>query len=390
MDTSTDCVDRDTVSRRVIIWSTVALAVVVALTIVGHDLDDVDARQVALDVGVGVLACAAVPLSLRRPLPVALLMVALACLSPAATPPATFVVLLVAQWRPLRTALGVALLSVIAHAVQGMVRLPGGLSLGWWLVLDVVAHAALVGIGAMLRARQSLIISLLQRAERAEEEQGLRVAEARAAERTRMAREMHDVLGHRLSLIATYAGALEFRPDSTPDQVSRAAGVIRVAVGDAMNELRDVVRVLREDPDDEGGRSPQPSAADLAGLLEESRSAGVGVQVDGSLETLEGLPAATGRAAYRLVQEGLTNARKHAPGQPVTLVVGGAGGSAAVIEMRNASRSTSPSLATAATPAGEGLGLLGMTERVRLAGGRLDHGVRDGEFVLRATLPWPR
>jgi signal transduction histidine kinase len=104
------------------------------------------------------------------------------------------------------------------------------------------------------------------------------------------------------------------------------------------------------------------------------------VAVRGALAELSGLPPMSARAAYRLVQEGLTNARKHAPGQPVTLTVSANGGDAALIEIRN--RTTGPSRSL-----DSGAGIVGMTERVRLAGGRLDHGLRNGEFYLRAALP---
>ena len=98
----------------------------------------------------------------------------------------------------------------------------------------------------MLQARASLIASLVLRAQRTEEEQGRRIAEARAAERARIAREMHDVLALiRLSLVATYAGALEYRPDATPEQRAKAAGVVRVGIQEALDELRDVITALR-------------------------------------------------------------------------------------------------------------------------------------------------
>jgi signal transduction histidine kinase len=186
--------------------------------------------------------------------------------------------------------LGVAVLGVIAHAAQGLLRPAGGLSYGWWLILDVVTHAALVAIGAWMQARARLIASLVHRAQRAEEEQGRRIAEARAAERARIAREMHDVLAHRLSLVATYAGALEYRPDATPEKRAEAAGVIRSGIQEALDELRDVVTALRKDSDEHDNRLPQPTAADLPRLIEESRSAGTAVAVQGSLEELSGLP----------------------------------------------------------------------------------------------------
>src|SRR5262249_31767923 len=158
----------------------------------------------------------------------------LAALSPAATPAATAGTMMTAQRRDFRTAVCVGLVGFAAHAVQGAWRPINGLSYLWWLVLVVVAHAALVGWGALSQARAGLIASLCERAERAEAEQGRRVAEARALERIRIAGEMHDVLAHRLSLLATYAGALEYRPDSPPEQLSRAAGVIRTGVHEAL------------------------------------------------------------------------------------------------------------------------------------------------------------
>ena len=189
------------------------------------------------------------------------------------------------------------------------------------------------------------------------------------------------MLAHRLSLVATYAGALEYRPDATPEKRAEAAGVIRSGIQEALDELRDVVTALREDSDEHDNRLPQPTAADLPRLIEESRSAGTAVAVQGSLEELSGLPPMGGRTAYRLIQEGLTNARRHAPGQPVTLVVS-TNGDAALIEIRNPGGLDSTSVLSSS-----GAGILGMTERVRLAGGRLDHGMRNGEFYLRAALP---
>lgn len=368
--------------RRLIVGTTVAITALVLITIVSEYVEGQTGwTQLIIDVLVGGLGCALTPTLLRRPLPTALIIVALACVSPAATPPATLAVLVVAQRRPLGDAVGVAVLGIIAHAVQGLLRPPGGLSFGWWLILDTVVHAALVAIGAWMQARTSLIASLVLRAKQAEEEQGRRIAEARAAERARIAREMHDVLAHRLSLVATYAGALEYRPDATPEKRAEAARVVRSGIQEALDELREVVTVLRDDSDDHDSRSPQPTAADLPRLIEESRSAGTEVAVHGSLVALSGLPPLSDRTAYRLIQEGLTNARRHAPGQPVTLTVSATRDDNAVIEIRN------PAVESPGVLPSSGAGIIGMTERVRLAGGSLDHGLRNGEFYLRAALP---
>ena len=131
---------------------------------------------------------------------------------------------------------------------------------------------------------------------------------------------MHDVLAHRMSLLSLHAGALEFNPDASADEVADAAGVIRESARAALDELRGVIGVLRE----EGGESltapPQPTLADLPALVEESRAAGMRLTARIELGD-EALPAAVGRTAYRIAQEGLTNARKHAPGAAVTLTV---------------------------------------------------------------------
>jgi signal transduction histidine kinase len=255
--------------------------------------------------------------------------------------------------------------------------------------LVVVAYAALVGWGALTQARQALIQSLRERAERAEAEQDRRVAEARAQERARIAREMHDVLAHRLSLLATYSGAMEYRPDASPEQLSRAAGVIRSGAHQALDDLRQVITLLREDEPDDGHllERPQPGLGDLARLVEESRAAGTPVEVDDEISDPEALPAALGRTVYRVVQEGLTNARKHATGQPVAVVLEGKPGGQLSIDITNGLPRDGSGLP--ASP-GAGTGLIGLSERVGLAGGHLDHETTaKGQFRLRARLPWP-
>jgi signal transduction histidine kinase len=290
----------------------------------------------------------------------------------------------VAQRRDFRTAVAVGAAGIAAHAIRGLWQPISGLPYLWWLVLVVVTHAALVGWGALSQARAALIASLRDRADRAEAEQGRRVAEARALERTRIAREMHDVLAHRLSLVATYAGALEYRPDTPPEQLSRAAGVIRTGVHQALNELRDVLTVLRDDGPDDFGEAPQPALADLARLVEEARESGTAVELSDRTVAPDTLPPTVSRTAFRIVQEGLTNARKHAPGAAVQVTLDGAPGGRLTIELRN----RVPATPGAGIP-GTGTGLIGLTERARLAGGQLDHRATARDFVLRAWLPFP-
>jgi signal transduction histidine kinase len=356
-----------------------------------------------LDVAIAVVSCALLPaLFTRWPVAAALALAALAAVSPAATPAATVGTLQVAVRRPVKVAAWVAAAGAAAHALRGLWRPLSGLSYGWWLLLVVAAHAALLGWGAMVRANSLLIASLRERASRAEEEQARRVAEARLVERTRIAREMHDVLAHRLSLLATYAGALQYRPDAPPEQLSRAADVVRAGAHQALEELREVIGVLRDDPGaggqagsdqpgpepifaDEAER-PQPTLEDLPRLADESRVSGTPVLIETLLPASPPVPNGTGRTAYRIAQEGLTNARKHAAGRLVRLTVSGTPGRRLVIDIRN------PLPASASRPEpmpGSGTGLIGLGERARLAGGRVEYGpTGTGEFRLRAWLPW--
>jgi signal transduction histidine kinase len=195
---------------------------------------------------------------------------------------------------------------------------------------------------------------------------------------------MHDVLAHRLSLLSVHAGALEFHPDAPAEEVAEAAGVIRQSAKTALEELRSVIGVLREDSGESLTQAPQPTLADLAALVEESEAAGMRITARIELGDAAPAAAAVGRTAYRIAQEGLTNARKHAPGAAVTLTVRAPDG-----DLQVEVRSLAPvAVAAAAPPPGTGTGLIGLAERVSLAGGTLEHGVDpDGAFVLRASLP---
>ena len=364
----------------------VVAGVLIALTVWGGPGTG---GSLVLDVAVGTAGWLLSPLLLWRPVPVALALQVLAALSPAATPVASMGALEVAQRRSFPVAAGVGAAGIAAHVVQGLWQPNRGISFGWWLLLVALGYGALVGWGALARARRALLASLRERARRAEAEQGRRVAEARMAERTRIAREMHDVLAHRLSLLATYAGALEYRPDAPPEKLSQAAGVVRAGAHQALDELREVILLLRSDDDDDGGGEgegrPQPVLADVPRLVAESRGAGGRVDLREEVDGAADLPPAAGRTAYRVVQEALTNARKHAAGRPVRVAVRGRPGAGLVIDVRNPLAGEDAQ----APPPGSGTGLIGLTERVRLAGGRLDHEVAGGEFRLRAWLPWP-
>jgi signal transduction histidine kinase len=364
---------------------TCAMAVLIAMMIIGQHAGTT-ASYLGLDIAVGAASVALVPLLGRWLVPAALLLSVLAALSPAATPPATLAALLVARWRRPAVAAAVAATGIAAHLIRGLWRPQPGLPFGWWLVLVLVAYAALAGWGTFIRANRALISSLRERAEQAEAQQARRVAEARRAERTRIAREMHDVLAHRLSLLATYAGALSYRPDAPPEQLSRAAEVVRSGVHQALDELREVIGVLRDDESrDETGSRPLPGLAELPRLIEESSAAGMRVEVsDGGWQPSD-VPDAVGRTVYRVVQEGLTNARKHAAGERVTLCLDGGPGKGVDVSIAN----RLPGQRQQPSVPGTGTGLIGLGERVSLAGGTLEWRDGDGEFLLRAWLPWP-
>jgi signal transduction histidine kinase len=254
------------------------------------------------------------------------------------------------------------------------------------IVLGVVFALAVLAWGMFVRARRQ---SLRERAGRVEAEQELRVAEARQGERNRIAREMHDVLAHRLSLLSLHAGALELRPDAAPEEVARAAGVVRDSAYQALEDLREVIGVLRAgvDRSDETPERPQPTLADLPDLVDQSRRAGMTVRLDWQTDALSAVPAGVGRSAYRIVQEGLTNARKYAPDGEVAVTVRATPGDGVTVEIRNPCP-----MGTGGGTAipGAGIGLIGLTERAALAGGRLEHGPTPaGEFRLWAWLPWP-
>ncbi|MFF5204770.1 sensor histidine kinase [Streptosporangium sp. NPDC000396] len=330
----------------------------------------------------GAIACAAVWLRRRWPVGLAVALVPFALLSDTATGPICVALFTVAVHRPFKfmaLAGGLHLLAIVPYL---WLRPDPELSFGEGLVFTTLVYVVLIGWGMFVRARRQLVLSLRDRAERAEVEAELRVERARNLERERIAREMHDVLAHRLSLLSVHAGALEYRSDMAPHEVAGAASVIRAGAHQALQDLREVIGVLRLGSEGTTPDRPQPTLADLADLVEESRLAGMEVTLDMRVSDLDGAPARLGRNAYRIAQEGLTNARKHAADAPVGVVVAGGPGDGLTLEIRN------PVTIGHAIP-GSGTGLIGLTERAELMGGRLDYGRGpDGRFRLNAWLPW--
>ncbi|AXK31932.1 two-component sensor histidine kinase [Streptomyces armeniacus] len=327
----------------------------------------------------GALACAALFLRRRWPVQLTVVLLVAGTMSHFVTGAVLVALFTVATCRPPRTTAWVAVLAFAPFPVF----LAQGPELDRPATASAITYFALVaatiGWGLYVRSRRELVRSLRERAERAGEE-------ARRQAREDIAREMHDVLAHRLSLLSVHAGALEFNPGAPEAEVRRAAGVIRDSAHQALEDMREIIGVLRGDSD--GGR-PQPVLADLERLADESRAAGARVTLHQRVARPEDAPALTGRTAYRIAQEGLTNARKHAPDAEVTLTVSGAPDDGLTVEVRNVAASAPPAVPDdgAAVPGG-GQGLIGLAERTRLVGGELEHGRTGADFRLRAWLPW--
>ncbi|MFF0219159.1 sensor histidine kinase [Streptomyces vinaceus] len=261
--------------------------------------------------------------------------------------------------------------------------------LGFYLARDGAwaATAALLLAVAVLTGRY---LRMLREHTAREQEEVVR--RLRRHEREELAREMHDVLAHRLSLLSLHAGALEVNPGAPREQVAQAAAVVRASAVGALEDLQQVLGVLRAEPApvaDGRPEPPQPGIAELPVLLAESESAGTGIDLRETLPAGSAVPDLAGRTVYRIVREALTNARKHAPGQDVRIELGGApGGGGLILRITNDMPMPGPERNRAVLP-GSGTGLRGLAERVALIGGEFAHGPRGGWFEVRARLPWP-
>lgn len=247
------------------------------------------------------------------------------------------------------------------------------------------------GIGTLVTAAVLVAVPLtvgLLRGTRAElrarerQEAALRFEMTRQEERSRIAHEMHDVLGHRLSLLSLQAGALEV---TAPETAGDAARTVRSTAKQSLEDLRQVIGVLR-DGRDFHLQGPVPTLADLPTLVAQTRQAGVWVSLTVMLDQATAAPPQVGMAVYRVVQESLTNVLRHAPGAPADITVRGGPGVGVALEVVNP---LPPPGSGGRTP-GSGSGVTGMSERVTALGGRVNIGpTASGAFVVQAWLPWP-
>ena len=372
---------RDWIVDSVLFFVAAVLGIAAALTSARHGLKG---PLLAVDAIGGTALSLALWWRRRWPLGLGLASLPVLAVSSSASPAGVIILYTVAAYRRWQLAVMVAVAQV-ALLPAGRAVHPQGNSLTMYYLTGTLGPAVVVAWGMFRRTR---LQAQREHARRAEAEEQLRLEQIRYAERTRIAREMHDVLAHRISLLSLHAGALEFRPDAPPEEVARAAAVIRASAHQALEDLRAVIGVLRDGTDSPGPQPPQPTLAALPGLLEESRAAGMRVHAEVRLADLAAVPDAIGRHALRIVQEALTNARKHATSAPVELRLEGAPGHGLTIEASN----PLPALATGESKIpGTGAGLLGLTERATLSGGSLEHGLDEhGRFRLHAWLPWPR
>ncbi|MGX9890610.1 sensor histidine kinase [Streptomyces sp. NPDC002276] len=242
------------------------------------------------------------------------------------------------------------------------------------LTYTLATAAAPVFLGQLVQARRELTIRLAEITEAREQEQLLSAQAVLAKERAQLAREMHDVVSHQVSLIAVTAGALQV---GSPDAGARAAGAtIRRLSVQTLEELRHMVGVLRASGSRPTELTPQPSLADLHQLIDAS-----GIETRLETDLPHGLPPTLQRAVYRTVQEALTNVRKHAPGATATVR----------IHHRDGTLRTTVTNTAATRPAlplpGAHHGLVGLRQRAELLGGTITSGLTtDGGYELHLEL----
>ncbi|MFI2422532.1 histidine kinase [Streptomyces sp. NPDC018955] len=353
------------------------------------------ARGGALALFVAVLSLA------RRALPATVLMVSSALAGAAV---GTFPLLICAGWsaggrieRPAR-ALGAYAAGFALHLVLGVIT-AGDDGLGLSPLMTAVLSgspflvlAVMPGLASRYRAQRRALLDALRRHNaQLVREQAMVARQARLLERQRIAQDMHDSLGHQLALIAVHTGALEVDPELNGRQ-REGVGILREAARSAMRELREAVGILRDGveasvpgPEEAAGPSADRTAASVGTLVASSRAAGAAVELRRS-GTERALAPAADRAAYRIAQEGLTNAHKHAPGAPITVALRYEPDSL-VVEVANG---PVPAGVPAGPPAiSGGQGLTGLRERARLVGGMVHTGpTPDGGFRLAGVLPY--
>ncbi|MGW5121265.1 sensor histidine kinase [Streptomyces noursei] len=268
----------------------------------------------------------------------------------------------------------------------GLGSRPFGVALGAVLAVTTVVVPGLVGAAAGQQDR--LLRALRERAAAAEETRRIAERESRMCERSRIAAEMHDLVGHRLSLVSLRAGGLEMALCKEAPELRDGAALVRRAAREAMRELREALGVLAPLGGRDAGTGALTDAtgtrADIEALVEESRGGGIPVELAWEGPDLAARPSRVRRAVHRLVRESLTNVHRHAAGARVTVDIRH-GDERVAVEVRNGVPPTTP---TSVTGVGSGRGLIGLRERVSLLGGVLEAGrTPGGGFAVVADFP---
>jgi len=278
----------------------------------------------------------------------------------------------------------IALIAGVVAMVTALATQPTGVvtSSDWTSSLLAIAVAWLAGENQ--RSRRARWLALEERAAMLEAEREERDGRAVADERLRIARDLHDIVSHAMSVIAVQAGSGNAVLDRDPEAAHRALSNVETASRSALVEMRRMLGVLRDDDDAPGSRAPAPSMSRLGDLVARLRDSGLGVelQVDADIPPL---PTSLDLAAYRIVQESLTNVMKH--GGPVAVVTVRCSGSDLLIDI---SDNGGPSNAHTGSGVGDSTrqGIIGMRERVAIYGGQFHAGPRaEGGFRVTARLP---
>lgn len=257
--------------------------------------------------------------------------------------------------------------------------------LGTVIVFGLILALVPVGLGLLLRARSTLARTRDEVAAVQERATSMSQEVSRQAEREIIAREVHDVIGHRLSILSLHAGALEMALAGQDEELESSARLVREGAQASMDDLRSLIAVLR-DPDGfavtDGAEPVLPSTlVDLDRVVDEAAGAGQPLTSSIFISRPEDADRVLSHAVYRVVQEILTNARKHAPGLPVRLGVRGGPEEGLVIESSNP-------LPDGALVPEEGRPVRSLGERVGVLGGTIGTAVEDGRWRITVHLPW--
>ena len=275
------------------------------------------------------------------------------------------------------TSAGAVLVSIAAQSLSGLPKMPY-LAAGAAISALFILLPALSGL--MVGRRRPLTGLLRERNAYLEQTRYLTDEAARMEERARIAAEMHDLLGHRIGLISVHAGALQLAAERQAPPLAPQAELLHTTAGTAMNELREILGVLRHQTGEDSGE--RGTREDLSALVADSRSAGADAELHWHATGLTDADARTRQAVHRVTREGLTNALKHASGAPVRVTVEDEGDAVVVAVVNDA-----PPVPRSSGD-GNRSGLVGLQERVSLLGGALHAGPRpEGGFALSARIP---